>query len=290
MKDTKDVILENLFKYSLFFLGTFLLGLSYNLLLAPNDLIVGGMSGLGLVLKSAFGWNDQLFIYISSGVLLVVSYIFLGKETSRKALLGSVLYPLMITFTLPLANVILKYNDISEFLIIVSLAGLLYGVSNGLIYKMGFNTGGGDIIMHLISKYTGMSNSRSSVLYNTFILIISGFTFGISSFIYSMIIMAISTLIINKIDLGIASKRLLFIASPKITKIKKYLKDLNMGYTEISKKSDFLKMNGVVIMVVVPNRDYNIFKNAILNIDPKAFMVINDCYDVENGKTSTLHL
>ena len=102
--------------------------------------------------------------------------------------------------------------------------------------------------------------------------------------------MAISTLIINKIDLGIASKRLLFISSPKITKIKKYLKDSNMGYTEISKKSDFLKMNGVVIMVVVPNRDYNIFKNAILSIDPKAFMVINDCYDVENGKTSTLHL
>jgi uncharacterized membrane-anchored protein YitT (DUF2179 family) len=37
-------------------------------------------------------------------------------------------------------------------------------------------------------------------------------------------------------------------------------------------------------MVVIPSRDYFAFKNRILEIDPEAFFIINDCYDVGGGR------
>ena len=36
-------------------------------------------------------------------------------------------------------------------------------------------------------------------------------------------------------------------------------------------------------MCVVNSRDYYQFKELVLQIDPDAFMMINDCYDVNGG-------
>ena len=43
--------------------------------------------------------------------------------------------------------------DVNEMLVLVCLAGLFYGIGNGIIYKMGYTTGGGDVVMQLVSKY-----------------------------------------------------------------------------------------------------------------------------------------
>ena len=47
-------------------LGVFLLALNYNLFFAPNNLVTGGTSGLAIVFNQLRGWNNQVFIYISS--------------------------------------------------------------------------------------------------------------------------------------------------------------------------------------------------------------------------------
>ena len=45
-----------------------------------------------------------------------------------------------------------------------------------------------------------------------------------------------------------------------------------------------------MIMCVVSNQDYYIFKEKILEIDPNAFLIINKCYEVNGGvKRSNFH-
>ena len=41
----------------LMILGTFLLGLNYNLFLKPNDLIVGGTTSLAIIFNDLFGFS-----------------------------------------------------------------------------------------------------------------------------------------------------------------------------------------------------------------------------------------
>ena len=82
--------------------------------------------------------------------------------------------------------------------------------------------------MQLIAKYANISNSKAAVIYNSIILIACGFVFGISSFIYSVIIMVVSTIIIDKIDVGTPSNKTLTIYTTKGKKVQSYLKGLLM--------------------------------------------------------------
>ena len=84
-KDTIEIILTGIS----FVFGTFCLALCYNLFFVPNNLVVGGTSGLALIVEKVIGFNSQLFIYISSLLLLLVSYIFLGKDETQKTIIGS---------------------------------------------------------------------------------------------------------------------------------------------------------------------------------------------------------
>ena len=268
-----------------FVFGVFLLAMCYNILLLPNNFVVGGMSGLSIVFQELFGWNGPIFIYISSVILLIISYIFLGKEVTSNTFIGSLLYPLMISLTNPIAEFILEKMDVNETIVLVCLAGFFYGISNGIIYKMGFTTGGGDVIMQLVSKYLNISTARANFIYSFVIIVLSGCVFGISALIYAVVILIISNLFIDKIIVGISNSKVFFINTQKLNEIKKIINvEYDSGFTILPTKSPHLHKKGALIMVVVPSRAYYSFKNRILEVDPNAFFVINDCYEVGGGR------
>ncbi|MBE6148890.1 MAG: YitT family protein [Firmicutes bacterium] len=272
------------FKGVSFVFGTFLLAMCYNTLLLPNNLVVGGMSGLSIVFQEMFGWNATIFIYLSSIALLIISYIFLGKDVTSNTVIGSLLYPLMISLTTPISNFILERMDVNETIVLVCLAGFFYGLANGIIYKMGFTTGGGDVIMQLVSKYLRISTARANFTYSLIIILLSGYVFGVSALIYAIIILIISNLLIDKIIVGISNSKVFFISTQKLNEVKSVIHDeYDSGFTILPTKSSHFHKRGELIMVVVPNRAYYSFKNRILEIDPKAFFIINDCYEVGGG-------
>ena len=274
-----------IFKGTSFVVGVFLLALTYNTLLLPNNFVVGGMSGLAIVFQSMFNWDATVFIYVTSILLLIISFIFLGKEATSNTIIGSLLYPLMISVSSPIAKVILANFDVTETIVLVALSGFFYGVSNGVIYKMGYTTGGGDVIMQLVSKYLNISTARANFIYSFVIICLSGYVFGISALIYAVIILVISNLLIDKIIVGISNSKVFFICTQKLSEVKEIIREeYDSGFTILNTQSSHNKKRGELIMVVVPNRIYHSFKNRILEIDPNAFFIINDCYEVGGGQ------
>ena len=115
-------------RLTLMILGTFLLGLNYNMFLKPNDFIVGGTTSLAIIFNDLFGWNDQIFIYVTAIILIGISFIFLGKDKTLKSVFGSILYPIMITFTAPLGEYLASKFVFEDMITIVALTSILYGV------------------------------------------------------------------------------------------------------------------------------------------------------------------
>jgi len=196
-KDTSEVIATGV----AFVFGTFLLALCYNLFFVPNEIVVGGISGLGLIISKLTGINVQLFIYMAQVFCIFISYILLGKEETKKTILGSILYPLFITFTIPIARVLISHLSFQEILVTVVLAGLLYGISNGIIYRIGYSTGGGDVLIKLLCKYFHFSEGKSSIILNIFIIIFGAFIFGIDTAVYAVIILVINSIKLYKMNL-----------------------------------------------------------------------------------------
>ena len=278
--DVKEALIEGI----LFVVGVFLYALCFNLFLIPNDLVVSGFSGVAIVAQKLFGWPASTFIYITNAILLIVSFIFLGWKLTKRNIAGSIMYPLMITVSEPIANFLDNYIIGDDFYLVLLFAIILYGVSSGLIYRTGFSTGGSDIIMQILNKYLNISQSKAMIVANSLIIIIGMIVFGFNKGVYSFIILICSTYFIDKIMFGLSDSKVFYIYTKKLRKIKKLiLDDFQTGFTSIPSRGGYSQKRGFMIMCVVSNRDYYLFKQKILEIDPQAFIIINSCYEVNGG-------
>ena len=282
---------ETIFEGLSFVFGVFLYALCFNTFLIPNDLVVSGFSGVAIVTQKLFGWNNQMFIYVTNFVLLGLSFIFLNWKTTKKNIVGSIMFPLMITITTPVADFLNDKLIGDDFIIILLFSKILYGVSSGLIYRSGFSTGGSDIIMQIINKYIKVGESKAMIVANSLIILLGMIVFGFDKGVYSFIILITSTYFIDKIMFGISDSKVFYIYTKKVRKIKKLiLEDFKTGLTIIPSRGGYSKKRGHMIMCVVGNQDYYKFKERILEIDPNAFIIINKCYEVNGGvKRSSFH-
>lgn len=279
-KADKEIIMDGV----LFVIGVFLYALCFNLFLIPNDLVVSGFSGVAIVFQRLFNWSPSLFIYIMNGLLLLICPIFLGWKATKKNIAGSIMYPLMITISAPVATFFNNYVIGDDFYLILLLSIMLYGISSGFIYRGGFSTGGSDIIMQIFNKYFKISESKAMIFANGVIILIGMIVFGFNKGVYSLIILICSTYFIDKIMFGLSDSKVFYIYTKKVRKVKSLIiNDFQTGFTSIPSRGGYSKKSGFLIMCVVSNRDYYEFKQRLLEIDPNAFLIINRCFEVNGG-------
>ena len=63
-------------RFIIFLIGVFILALNYNMFVLPNNFVLGGASGIAVILKELFGFNPVISIYAISFGLLFVSYFY----------------------------------------------------------------------------------------------------------------------------------------------------------------------------------------------------------------------
>lgn len=283
MKKTHNIA-HDINRLTTFLIGTYIVALSYNLFLKPNSLVVGGTTGLSIIFNKLFGWDTNMFILLSGLFLLVISYLFLGVKKSRHNVLGALIFPLLVYLSAPLAEFILPYINIKDFIVIVMIAGVTYGLGFGIIYKAGFSTGGFDIIMQILNKYMKMPEGNASFISNIVVVLCGLPLFGISNTVYSAIVLYMEQLVTNKIVIGISDSKLFYVYTRKIDKVRDALvREGTTGFTIIPTLGGYSHYKGEMLMCVVDTKDYYEFRELVLSIDKNAFFVIDDCYEVNGG-------
>ena len=259
----------------------------YNLFFVKNNLVIGGIGGLAIILKDLFGINTSLTTGIATLILLILSYILIGKKETKKNAFGAITYLVFVIVTEPLANQInIKFES---YLFTVLIASIIHGISLGIIYKVGYSTGGGDIINQIICKYAKTSIGQASTYTNFLIIFTAIFIFGISKTIYAMFSLILINKIIDFIVLGNSDSKLCIIKTKNVDYLEEFLKNnFNIGYSILSAQGGTERKIKKTIMCVVTSREYYKFKNLILDIDPKAFFVTHDCYEVLGGKNKRI--
>lgn len=265
-------------------IGVFIMAITYNTFLLHYEIVIGGTSGLAIIINELFNISPALFIFIVELFLLIFSFILLGTKTTGMTIIGSLLYPLFISITsIPCANIATNL-EFDSMLIIALICGLLYGLGSGLVYKMGYSTGGSDIIMQILNKYLSISSGIALFISNIAIIIMGAFVFGINKAIYGIIIIVINSVIVDKIMLGISNSKVFYITTNKPDEIKGLINTMKTGYTLLKAEGGYTKNKRDVIMCVLNTKYYYMFKNVVQQIDPEAFIIITDCYEVYGGK------
>ena len=264
--------------------GIFIMAVTYNIFLLYYNLVIGGTSGLAIIVKDIFEISPALFIFIVELFLLTISFFLFGAKTTGMTIIGSLLFPLFISITTGFCSILAEKLVFDSMLIIALISGILFGIGSGLVYKMGYSTGGSDIIMQILNKYFSISSGVALFISNVAIIILGAFIFGLNKSIYGIIIVVINSILVDKIILGISNSKVFYISTKKPDEIKGLIKTMKTGYTLLKAEGGYSKQKQDMIMCVINNKDYYMFKNIVEQIDPESFIIITDCYEVYGGK------
>lgn len=270
-------------RYIEFIFGILLLAISYNIFVLPMN-IVYGMGGVGVILKNIYNIDPSITILIGNLILLVISFIFLGSEKTSKTVCGTILYPVFIKAT----EFLINYVDISnlEPIVVVVFGAVVSGVGLGLVFRAGFTTGGTDILNQIVSKYGKVSMGKSMILTDGLIILISLVVFDFSVLVYSIISLYIISFMTDKVILGISQSKAFYIITEHESLIKKFLNyKLGHGITILEGQGGYTGHYQKVIMCIIPTKEYFLVKEGIKKIDPEAFFLVTDAYEVSGGSS-----
>lgn len=286
-KKKKENVIQTIYKkdrvprYLQFIFGVAIVAISFNVFILPSN-IVYGVGGVAVIFNKLFNYDPAIVILIGSIILLLMSYIFLGKEKTTNSIWGSLMYPLFVKLTADIGSII----DVgtSDPLVIAIFGAVISGFGLGLIFKAGFTTGGTDILNQIVSKYYKMSIGKS-MFFTDGVIILSGvFVFGWTKLMYSLLTLYIISVMSDKVILGISQSKTFYIITEHETAVKKFITDyLNHGVTILEARGGFTGDRQKVLMCTIPTKEYFIFKEGIQNIDKKAFFLAVDAYEVSGG-------
>ena len=269
-------------------IGIFLVALSFTLFLDKNNLIFGGVGGLGVILKNIFGEKipTSLIMLIINLVLLLFSLIFLGKSFFIKTIYGSIMYPI---YALILELVIPDsfYPNIQgEFLIFVIAAAIIMGLGLGLAMRYGSSTGGIDILQTILLRYFKVPLSASLIILDGLIMlggVISGYgpLDPIHLILYGIAYIVISGYVMDNIVFGGFNVRAAYVVTTKYEEIKQAVfSKLDRGITEIYTRGGYSQTDKITLLCVLSNREYYYLRSIALEIDPNAFIFVTKASEV----------
>ena len=263
-------------------ISLFVSAVLFNYFLSPTRLVTGGSNGIAIIFEYLFNFEASTVIFVISTSLLIISFFTLGFEQTSGAIISTFVYPFFVKLTSNLPN--LLPVETTDMLLISIFIGVIYGITNGLVYKNGFNNGGTSIISHILYKYKRISISASSFIMNIIIVLSGGFLFGWTMVMYATIILYINSIVTDKVLLGISKNKNIFIITTKEKEIKNYvMNELKHGITEFDVKGGFKFKKKQVLMTTIPSRNYFRLKEGVRLIDNDVFVIVTDSYEASIG-------
>lgn len=265
-------------KWINFLIGIFIVAFSFNLFCVPNNLASSGIGGLSIVVGNFIDIDKSLFVGVINIFLIIISYIFLGKDNTYKTIVGSLVYPIFLKIT----SFLTAYIDLTsvDLLIKAVMGGIVTGYGLGLVFKSGYTTGGTDIIEAILCKYLKLSMDRAIILIDGIVVILSGLVFGLEHLIYALVLLIFQSIYSNQFMLGLKEDKILYINSKKSKEIMEFLKETyNYGITILNSKGGFSKEEKQLLVVAIRYNFYLEIKEAVLLIDPKAFITVCNSYE-----------
>lgn len=264
-------------QYLVIALGGILCAVSINIFLVPNHFLSGGVSGLAIISFFLFGLPIGLQIFLMNLPLIYAAYRFIGKEYTVITVFGTVLFSLVVDATRFLADT----NVLDDPMLAAIAGGLLSGIGSGLVFRVGGNLGGLDVVAAIVKKYYSLNIGFVGFSVNCVIMLLAATIFGLKLALLTLLSMFVSATIIDKVIEGFNRRKTIIIISDKGEKIAEaIISEVGRGVTFLHGAGAFTRQNKEVIFVVVSLTQIAKIKLLVHDVDDHAFMIVQDAYEV----------
>jgi len=260
--------------YLFIIVGTFLTSVSLTSVFEPMGLVIGGVTGLGIVVKEVTKDLISLSIFnlLANIPLLLVALKMKGSKFLGKTLAATVLLSIFLSFVPVVPNLP------EDKLLLTIFGGIVAGVGIGCVFVAMATTGGTDLLaMLLFQKYPNVSVSNIMGIVDGIIVLLGALVFGLESAMYALIAILIVSQLSDLIMEGFKFAKLTFIISNDTDVIgKTIMNTMDRGVTSIGIKGLYTNKEKSMLMCVVAKKEIVDLKKIVSNIDPNAFLIVSD--------------
>lgn len=281
--------------YTYIVLGCLLFAIGDVMFVNPYRLAPGGTYGLANVFNTLWPWKISYYALCMDIPLLIIGTYVLGGKFGAKTIISTILIALfifVIESTWGYAPVIhdgLIDNPlpgelafVPDYFLNTVVAGLIYGVAIGLIFRSGATSGGSDVIAMIVNKYTKMSLGTLVLIVDSIITLTTLFAFKqVRLPIYSIFLIFVESKVIDMVIDGIKTYKTLFIITDKQVQVRDaIIEDLNRGGTCFKGKGLYEGQERNMIYTTVSRGEFVKLKEGIYDIDPFAFINVIDSSEI----------
>lgn len=255
--------------------------------LAPVKLFDSGISGTSMLISQYTPQWCSLSLML---VLLNIPVFLIGLKKeglpftiysiyavliySLVAWIITDILPVDVSFASPLAN--------QDLFLCAIFGGIISGMGSGLTVRFGGAIDGIDILGVMFAKRIGLSLGSFVMIYNVVLYIICGIV--MNSWIlplYSIVTYAAASKTIDFVVEGLDRSKAAFIITTRPEQVCKALSDtFENGITTISAKGYYSNSDRTLIYFVVNHFQIGRMKNIVHQMDPKAYIAINEVADI----------
>ena len=260
-----------------------ILGVSINMFLGPHHIAAGGVSGLGILLESALGFDRAMVILVLNIIMLVLALLFLGKQPFFKVLFGSLVFPLIIA-------IIPETMITPDRLLSVIFGSAIFALGVAILYKNNSSSGGTTLPPLIFKKYFHLNTSIGLLFTDTVVVSLNLFVFGFEEFLYAILSIVITSIVMSYIETGTNRKKSIMVMSEdSLEEIRRRLSaEIGRGLTLLEAKVGYNRKSKEVLLIVVTDHEFSRIKPLIEEIDPTAFVIVNSVAEVM-GSGFTYH-
>ena len=258
--------------------SNFLFAVSVTGFIRPHGIILGGATGLGLLITHYIPMKLSVVVMIINVVLLLIAFVTMGKKFALSTLANSILYPsVMYIF-----ETFIDLGKVTEDpMLSCVFGGVLMGIGIGLILKTGSSTGGTDVIAVAINKYTHMNLSVLLYMVDGVIMACQLMFSNREQVLLGIFLMALLTITMNKIMIMGKSQIQLMIFSEKTEEIRQMiLGQEDAGATLFHIEKGYTREESKAIMCIIPRRKFYDMCEMIQKEDPTAFWTISEVNEI----------
>lgn len=266
-------------------IGNALLAFGYAAFAIPINLIVGGATGIALLFSHIMSIDYTIIVFAINMFMLVLGYFTLGKKFAAGTVLSSFAFPFFLNFFESIPQ--LK-NISSDILLCTIYAGIFIGLGLGIVFRLGYSTGGMDVPPLVLHKTTHISIATLINVFDTLILLSQVFFSSFEGILYGIITVFISNAVLDKMMiLGEKNLQVLVISSKHEEIAEAVFKEIDRGCTFVNVTTGYFQHSQKAVLCVMNNREYANIHQIVMNIDPTAFIIGSEIHSVK-GRGFTL--
>lgn len=264
-------------KYLMITAGAFIYALGISLILDPNRLAPGGVTGIAIMVSRFTPIATGTWILIFNIPLLVFGWWKFGTR-----FIFSTVYATVMTSVF--ANMLAFIRPLSSDLVVAAVLGsILVGGGIGLVFRAGATSGGTDIIVKVLRlRFPHLKTGALFMLTDMTIVVASGFVFqDVRIAVYAGVVVMLNSYIMDLILYGQDEAKLLYIISDQYQQITdKLLIELDSGVTYLQGTGAYTDKDKKVILCAVRKQQSPKVIAIVKDIDPIAFLIVSSANEI----------